>query len=168
MSIDVLPCLSLKQPWASLVAWKLKRNETRAQHFTQLAGQWFAVHASKTWHQDQRQLLDTEPFKSALAHCGITASNATQATLPVGAIVAVAFCGWAGRSDDLQVGEPERTFGDYRPGRWVYGLGQVYQLHAPILYTGRLGVWNLPHDLVRRVLDGVQGYRDLPDELKVL
>ncbi len=160
-----MKCFSYRQPWASLVMLQEKRVETRSQNFTVLAGRWHAVHASRTFTRVERALLSTEPFQARLADHGITEWNRTQATMPMGAILGVAFCGWIRPTIDVSITEQERAFGDYTKGRWAFGITQVFALADPILYVGRLGVWDLPAPVEREVLIGLQGIEALAPEL---
>jgi hypothetical protein len=158
-------CFSYKQPWANLVLWQDKAIETRSVNYTVLAGRWHAIHASNTWKRDQQALFDVEPFQTVLANHGVTKMNAVQATLPRGAIIGVAFCGWIRPTIDVSVSNQERAFGDYAKGRWAFGITKVFPLMQPILYTGRLGVWDLPAAVERQVLVGLQFHDDIPDDL---
>ena len=38
-------------------------------------------------------------------------------------------------------GEPERSFGDFSPGRWIFTFAGVEQLSTPIAARGSLGIW---------------------------
>jgi hypothetical protein len=44
-------------------------------------------------------------------------------------------------------GEPERLFGDYRPGRVGLALANVRPLVTPVPARGMLGLWRLPADV---------------------
>ncbi|GIK37899.1 MAG: hypothetical protein BroJett011_17320 [Chloroflexota bacterium] len=44
--------------------------------------------------------------------------------------------------------EPERSFGDYTPGRWAWRLEQIRPLAAPVPATGAWGLWPAPADLI--------------------
>lgn len=62
-------CLTLTQPWATLVAIGAKRIETRSWS-TSYRGP-LAIHAGKKWTREDRELLDTyggvsNPFVNAL------------------------------------------------------------------------------------------------------
>jgi len=164
-----MKCFSYMQPWASLVILREKRNETRSRNYTVLAGRWHAVHASSTWTPGQRALLHQEPFRDRLAAHGITAGNAVHEIFPRGAIIGVAFVGWLAPSDSatspITLTDQERAFGNYGPGRWIYGITQVFKLVRPILFTARLGVFDLPEPVAHQVLVGLQWQRDLPAEL---
>lgn len=166
--------ISLQQPWASLMAYGEKLNETRAQRFKLLdptwqnqGPVWVAIHASNTWTMDQRQLLVTEPFKSALGRHGVTAGMATHQDLPRGAVAAVAQVIRVAKSDGFpveQLTEQEQAFGNYGPDRWIYTTdpASIYRLRRPVLLTGRLGVWTVGPDLDAKILAEIQDYIHLP------
>lgn len=168
-----MKCFSYMQPWASLVMLREKQKETRSRNYSVLAGRWHAVHASSTWKLAQRQLLYTEPFRTRLAYHGITAGNAAQWNFPRGAILGVAFVkaiqpsewfsDWFIRQPQLT--DQEQAFGNFEDGRWIYDLADVFQLSAPILFTGRLGPFDLPDAVAHQVLVGLQWNNRLPAEL---
>lgn len=160
-----MKCFSYMQPWASLIYLLEKRVETRSRNYTVLAGRWHAVHASSTWKPDQRKLMSTEPFQARLAYHGITAGNAVHQNFPRGAIIGVAFVSAIGPTEDVVVSDQERAFGDYGPGRWAYHLGQFFGLARPILFTARLGVFDLPAAVERQVMLGLQVNDGLPTDL---
>lgn len=161
-----MKCISYKQPWANLVLWKEKRVETRGVNYTVLAGRWHAVHASQTWTRAQDALFDVEPFRTVLARHGVTRGNRTFMLMPAGAIVGVAFVSILARTETVTISDQERAFGDYSPGRWAYHLGDIFPLDEPILFTGRLGVFDLPAEVERQVLIRLQWWTDqLPADM---
>ena len=66
---DVCYALSLKQPWATLLAHGLKSIEIR-RWATRLRGR-ILIHASKTFNHAEQDLCHQEPFKSVLKAHGI-------------------------------------------------------------------------------------------------
>jgi hypothetical protein len=45
--------------------------------------------------------------------------------------------------------EPERSFGDYAPGRWAWVLEDIRPLPRPSeRIRGRLGLWDLPEGVI--------------------
>lgn len=168
--------LSLKQPWATLVAWGLKKFETRPHVFKSLANQWVAIQASQTFGPTERYLCEQEPFKSALAHIGVNLGMATHQDMPRGAVQAVVWFepGLPTDSPDLQVllgklrkPDVELAFGDYRPRRGAYPLGTRFNLTGrAVMCPGRLGVFRLPAHVEREVRIQLQGFDDLPDDFR--
>ncbi len=160
-----MKALTLTQPRATLVAVGAKRIETRSWR-TDYRG-WVAIHAAKTWQQQDQYLCGTKPFWSALTAAGIHRLS----ELPLGAIVAVALLikvdpivrcdpsvpNMAGRvalrSQGLPIREEEIPFGDYTPGRygWAFSPATLYRLPEPIPCRGRLGLWDVPPEALRLI-----------------
>lgn len=160
--------LSLLEPWALLWCAGAARNakaiETRGWS-TNYRGI-IAVHASKGFDRDARNLCMIEPFKSVLRDLGFASFDA----LPFGAVVGwvtltdcvqmvgAEFCGHP-KDDgemclkcDQRLTENERAFGNYRDGRvaWIAdGPRQV--LAQPIPMKGSLGLRDCPADIAERL-----------------
>ncbi|MEK3874956.1 ASCH domain-containing protein [Paenibacillus sp. FSL M7-0420] len=131
--------LTIRQPWATLIALGEKQIETRTWR-TAHRGE-LAIHAGM---QVNKAICRTEPYQSLLARYGYTADN-----LPTGKIIAVsriADCcevtpelaqqGWPGGN--------EYVFGNYAEGRYAWKLEEVVPLVHPIPAKGRLGFWEYP------------------------
>lgn len=148
-------CLTLTQPWASLVAIGAKKIETRSWR-TAYRGL-LLIHAAKGpgdlgWQQMNHLCRNEEPFRSVLKLDKHPAD-----VLPLGAIVAVCRlvdCRIIGRelngaatiaADDMITAVPipgnELAFGDYSPGRYAWLLTDVRALPEPIPCKGALGLW---------------------------
>lgn len=151
-----MKALSLRQPWATLVAIGAKKIETRSWR-TGYRGP-LAIHASATFGPTETHLCDGEPFHCALLSIG---------SMPLGAVVAIV--------DLVDVEaitaantpqEPERSFGDYGPGRWAWRLENVRRLAPAIAVRGHLGLWtweipDIYRDQVEAVLDApITGVRE--------
>ncbi|MEK4848467.1 ASCH domain-containing protein [Paenibacillus sp. FSL H7-0756] len=134
-----MKCLTIRQPWATLIALGEKQIETRSWR-TAYRGE-LAIHAGM---QVNKAICRTEPYQSLLARHGYTADN-----LPTGRIIAVsrlADCcevtpelaqqGWPGGN--------EYVFGNYAEGRYAWKLEEVVPLVHPIPAKGRLGFWEYP------------------------
>jgi hypothetical protein len=140
-----MKCLTIRQPWATLIALGEKQFETRSWQ-TAYRGE-LAIHAGMG--------IDTtacrqEPFKSALARHGFTVDN-----LPRGAIIATSRLAGCyevtqAAADEGWPGGNELVFGDYTPGRYAWKLEDVTALARPIPAKGRLSFWEYP------VLEGEQ------------
>ena len=145
-------CLSLTQPWATLVAIGAKRIETRSWA-TKYRGP-LAIHASKGFPVTCKDLVGQMPFSHALSphfrdgHAGVVAA------LPLGAVIATCrlvdcklIVGTphgltpSGKGRMLPPIEPEFSFGDYTPGRYGWILEDVKLLPAPVPAKGMLGLW---------------------------
>ena len=144
-------CLSLTQPWAELVALGAKKLETRSWS-TNYRGP-LAIHAAKRFPPEARLLCHEQPFRSFLERTDGTSPE----NLPLGAIIAVvdmtgcfATPGegipWQEHVGDLRRSpdEPERSFGDYSPGRFAWRLANVRRLDNPVPFKGSLGLFDIP------------------------
>ncbi|QWU14903.1 ASCH domain-containing protein [Paenibacillus sophorae] len=144
-------CITILQPWATLIALGEKKFETRSWK-TKNRGQ-LAIHAGK---KIDKEICQREPFKSVLAKHGYTADN-----LPTGSVVAVCRL-----KECYRVTRPygenglislegthqlrtwgdylsnEQLFGDYSDGRFAWELADVQRLPEPIPAKGRQGLWN--------------------------
>ena len=67
--------ITLYQPWATLLAHGIKKNETRPKSTTHTFEKGsYLIHAAKKWTKQQNDLCLTEPFKSNLENLGYPAS----------------------------------------------------------------------------------------------
>ncbi|WP_379142413.1 ASCH domain-containing protein [Paenibacillus sp. sgz500992] len=132
-------CLTIRQPWATLVALGEKSFETRSWR-TAYRGE-IAIHAGL---KIDKAVCLREPFRSVLARHGLTADN-----LPAGAIVATGslincYEVTAGMAEEGWPYGSEYIFGDYREGRFAWELTGVTPLEDNIPAKGRLGFWEHP------------------------
>lgn len=141
-----MKALSLLQPRATLVALAgppdprvralAKDLETRGRK-THYRGP-LAIHAAKKLTDAAYNALVIKPFATVLEVAGICR---VEEYYP-GHFLCV-----ADLVDCVQItGEdvppkPERNFGDYRPGRWMWKLENVRMLPKPIPARGRQGLW---------------------------
>jgi len=137
-----MKCISLWQPWATLVAIEAKRWETRSWYMKHRGP--LAIHAAMKKTQELRDLCRQEPFKSCLAAAGYRSFE----ELPFGAVVCTAEahrsleCLFA-RSQGL-INDQELAFGDYTAGRFCTELVKVTRLETPVPEKGRQGFWEWP------------------------
>ncbi len=140
---DTIPALTFTDPWGSLVAAGAKRIETRSWSTTYRGP--LAIHIAKTLPSGAEALCYEDPFCRALEAAGYTWTfgalhNAWN--LPLGCVVAVT---WLEKVEcitpDFDVGEPERTYGNYAPGRFAWHFSQVFRLQKPLPARGALGIW---------------------------
>lgn len=157
MSAQLRPqirCLSLKQPWATLVAIGAKRIETRSWR-TSYRGP-VLIHASKGFPAWARETCADELFAAAL--------NGHR--LPLGAAVALAWlddCRIFSTNTAIEVGEPEASFGDFESGRFGFWLRDVVALPRPIEARGALGLWTPTPELREAALSDLRvAGRELP------
>ena len=124
--------VTLWQPWASLVAQGAKHIETRSW-LTSYRGP-LAIHAAKRYTPDLQVMADQEPFRSALA--GIDPEGYLGMVVAVAELVDCRLI----TADNIPP-EPERSFGDYRPGRFMWILRDICKLAEPVPVKGKQGLW---------------------------
>lgn len=146
---QTIKCVSLTQPWATLVAIGAKQIETLSW-WTSYRGP-LAIHASKKFPKDCRELCYEAAFEIALEGLG-------PKDLPLGMVIAIATLvdcreiSRGTRAAILSFGKPsEIDFGDYTSGRYAWYLEDVKPLAKPVPARGSLGLWNweVPEGLAR-------------------
>jgi activating signal cointegrator 1 len=141
-----MKALTLTQHWATLVAIGAKRIETRSWK-TPHRGT-LAIHAAKGFPKWAKETCLESEFAKELGPYA----------LPVGVVIAtcrlisciptrelqrnrVIQVDYLAGCDDFYLGDHERQFGDYAPGRWAWLLADVKRLPEPIPAKGSLGLW---------------------------
>lgn len=164
---DTIPCLSLWQPWASLIALDAKRIETRSWS-TAYRGP-LAIHAAKRWTGEEARICATHPFWTPLLRAGLVESDPrkpghAKATsfMPFGAIVALVElidCVPTFKKGTLgecwlatSLSPVEQAFGDYSAGRFGWRLKNVRALPSPVPYRGEQGLFHVSRELLQGVL----------------
>lgn len=142
-------CISLKQPWAQLVVLGLKTFETRSWR-ARYKGR-LAIQASKTVEAFSKQLLDHEPFRSALAAHGFDAWEKLPRQAILGTVELVDYCEAEQLLHEHKVSDADRAFGDFRPGRWGWLLRNPRRLPVPIPCRGKLSLFPLSDDIATLV-----------------
>ncbi len=140
---DTLYCLTMTDSWGSLVASGAKRIETRSWG-TSYQGL-LVIHIAKTLPPEAEALCALEPFRQALTAAGFTRTDERRRNvwgLPLGQVVAVV---WLDTVEQIGPGfpveEPERTFGNYRLGRFAWRFSSMYRLAVTLPACGSLGLW---------------------------
>jgi hypothetical protein len=170
-----MKCLSLHQPWASLLAHGKKRVETRSWAIKHRGP--LLIHAAKRWTPDEGYVAaDPLWFRPALESIGITLTPDDAACerawgLPLGAIVGrvnvvdcvptafvrdslsltphIAEGEYEGkRWKCLDIGMRERAFGDYSTGRVAFLCSDFVPFAAPVPFRGAQGLFDVPEAVV--------------------
>jgi len=143
-----MKAISLLQPWASIVAIGEKQYETRGWE-TSFRGP-IAIHASKGKGAIRDGHLDR------IQDAGV-ARSLSAATLPLGAIVAVATVADCQPTDEVRrkVSVGEHQVGDWSPGRFCFKLERVVALPEPVAAAGLLGFWEVPPHIAEQVISQV-------------
>lgn len=144
-----MKALSVRQPWATLIALGQKRVETRDWAcWPAVVGQRIAIHAGQS-----REHLDVcflEPFSTVLATLGLEDVD----DFPLGAIVATAVVDRSPQMTQrgiwkLQDEHPlEYAFGTYSFDRYAWVLRDVVALAEPLPFRGRQKFFEVPDRLL--------------------
>ena len=139
MSEQGIRALTVRQPWAALIASGDKRWETRPMrtHYRGL----LVIHAGAAWTSSQRMVLGSLP-------------SAPPEPLVFGACLAVVeVTGCVEITPEVYASHiaAERGAGDWTPGRFAWRLEGVRRLESPIACRGQLGLWRLPPDVLAQV-----------------
>jgi hypothetical protein len=131
-----MKCLTIRQPWATLIACGLKRFETRSWS-TKHRGL-LAIHAGMGF--DRPGATAGSLVQSALAGLGVT-DPARE--LVRGHVIAVTRLIAVHQAAALRVtlDARELALGDYTDGRFAWELQVVERLNQPAPARGRLGLW---------------------------
>ncbi len=132
-----MKAITLTQPWASLVAIRAKKIETRPWN-TNYRGP-LAIHAAKEMNAVARACYHKPMFCEALAAKGILNLE----DLPLGVVIAI--CKLIAvhpitRFTEVPI-DPEFSFGDYRWGRYMFILENIERFPHPIPARGALNLW---------------------------
>lgn len=141
--ISTIKCLSLWQPWASLMAAGVKLHETRAWS-TRYRGP-IAIHAAKT----------IDPAGAPEDLCAAALGKRWRQTIPIGMVLAVGeltACVLADRLHD-RLTPADQAAGNFGSGRFALRVDDLRPLTAPIPAVGRQGLfnWRPPEDLGARL-----------------
>lgn len=172
-----MKCLSLYQPWASLVVTGRKSVETRGWRLRHRGP--LLIHAGKAWTGQLAELCLTHPFRSALAAFGVPGTSLPGTghdlqrkrvgwDMPFGALVGlvnVVDCfptadvephdrtGFHVRTEPggravLAVTREELAFGDFTPGRFGLLLADPARFPSPVPYRGQQGLFDVIDEAV--------------------
>ncbi|MGE6260893.1 ASCH domain-containing protein [Heyndrickxia sporothermodurans] len=148
-----MKAITIKQPWATLIALGEKKFETRSWQ-TKYRGP-LAIHAGKSVDVGA---FDEVAILSTLCRYGIRSYK----DLPTGVVIAtgkLVECHKvhidyyplydeekAGTENGLLIEGDEYWFGDYAEGRYAWELANVEVLAEPIPAKGQLSLWEWSHD----------------------
>jgi hypothetical protein len=163
-----MKALTVRQPWCSAITYGDKRVENRSKPIAHRGPLMLHAGLSVDWDAD----------KEAWVAAGLTPyapgaqRGAWRASLPLGAVVAVAELTDCHHADDCNHICPEPEDWDWRtdlpctehegpcrnhcspwafPDAWHWKLANVHPLPEPVPCKGALGLWRLPEDVKRAV-----------------
>lgn len=146
-----MKAITLIQPWATLMAIGEKHNETRGWYAYHRGV--FAIHAGKK--------IDMEAFAEFLPVLAMHGYD-TPESLPTGCIVAVAHLEHCTRIDKYfaeSLSAAERSYGDYREGRYAWRTKDTRALARPVTVRGAQGLWYLPLDAEKEVRTALEALK---------
>jgi len=148
--------LSLWQPWASLIPAGIKLHETRSWPApATIIGQRIAICSAKTdkgWgllELPQRDLL-ARRFDMDTPFGKTREELADQFPLGVVVCTAVVVHSWS-TTLIATADEDDRAAGDWRDGRWAWGLAHVRPVRHRVPVKGAQGIFTLQDDVVDRL-----------------
>ena len=130
-----MKCLSVQQPWASLICSGLKDVENRSWRVKEVPGR-ILVHAGKTQHKMEDIPIFYEVIFNNARINGILPDFKE---MPLGAIIGYAdIIGFEEESDSIWSG------GNEHGAEWKWKIGKVGLFKEPIPYKGSLGLFDVP------------------------
>lgn len=149
--METIKCISLWQPYASLVAIGAKRIETRSWS-TNYRGP-ILIQASKRWDDDiaadcRRALdvLDRYGFISGGRHADVAGITWVQT---LGKVLCRARLGDCRLMSTPPANTLDAEFGNFGPGRWGWMLESVEPVLPPVPVVGRQGLFEVPLKLIQ-------------------
>lgn len=167
-----MKCISVWQPYASLLVHGAKRCETRSWPTSHTGP--LLVHAAKKWDVELAEFAVLPPARAALEAIGVRFTPTEAAAragwnLPFGAIVGVVqldrcyptervrFAADAvAAAETLGVALTERAFGDFGPGRFAWYCSKFMAFAEPVPYRGAQGLFDVPGDVVRAAIESAK------------
>jgi hypothetical protein len=140
-----LYALTEHEPWGTLIAYGAKKIETRSWR----APKWlkrFCIHCGKHWDE---QMCSNEFVARALCQ-----PPEDRARFVRGGLVAVVELIECIPTDDRKIrlelrrlGNREKHFGNYAPGRWAWRLQVILLISPPIMCRGRQRLWKVQPEI---------------------
>ena len=156
-----IPALTVRQPWAMLIARGVKRFETRGwPPPKKLIGQRLTIHAGQA-----RLPQDLSAEETAAIEVGLGVAVAEWTELPVGALICSGILAGAYRIgfgtgpghlrcltiaetlsgsvaiDKIELEGAEERFGDLSVGRWAWSLRDIQLINPPTPARGQRRIW---------------------------
>ncbi len=141
----MIKAISLTQPWATLIAIRAKKIETRGW-YTYYRGP-LAIHSSSRMDDQARGLARTNRyFSEALERAGFRSPD----DLPLGRIVAIAELVNVIRIAPFTElpPDPEFSFGNYSTGRYMFILDRIRPATKLVKVRGALGLWDFDETML--------------------
>jgi len=142
--MEPIKTLTLHQPYASAIAFGMKRYETRPRN-TNHRGL-LAIHAGKAFNQEGMESLHGFPWSDHITlPLARRYSPIGEQEFVKGAVVAVCVLSDCLLMDDAliqSIDAQERAMGHWEAGRYAYKLDNIQMLRTPVEARGKQGLWN--------------------------
>lgn len=151
-----MKAISLWQPWATAVALRSKRIETR--HWSTRYRGPLAIHAAKRLNKGECVTYGYSPTWRGALHAAMGPTTPFR-FLPTGAIVATCVLADCRPSESFSVDELalmhenesgewcENDMGNFGPGRFGWVFEEIQPTRWPIPYRGLQGLFNVPDEV---------------------
>lgn len=145
--------ITVRQPWATLIAAGRKRIETRSWR-TSYRGEIY-IHAGKKDPLFGISSMTDEAWERALIALGQYEAFDRFERFPTGAVIGRADLVNCLRIDELTASlikeqhPDEYAFGDFTPGRYAWVMENAAAFERPVLMPGKQGLWNLDLERMR-------------------
>lgn len=168
-----MKCLSIWQPWASLIVSGLKQVETRSWPIHHRGP--LLIHAAKRWTAEEREIALVGECERTLRRIGCISYQpygVPQFKLPFGAIIGMvdvrgcwptesvrpslgndepAYGSWFGDGSPrncLEISWGEYDLGNYESGRFAFLFVNITPFCKPIPYRGARGLFDVPDSVI--------------------
>lgn len=140
-----IKALTVRQPWASLIALGAKQMETRTRD-TKVRGP-VAIHAGLAMPCRRGERVQIGDYEIEHDKAGLLLRGESLSwpyRLPMGQVVAVVELFQTRRTTSIEhaPSNRERALGDHGPGRFAWSLASVSPVRAYCPAKGRLGWWD--------------------------
>ena len=137
----IMRCISLWQPYASLLVHRHKLVETRPFPApVTVLRQRIGIASTKQIKPEQRALFDDPLFQAYYMETGLPAFDELPHGFLVGTVTVVS-CDVITEGDIEDVTEEEQLYGDWRVGRYAWRCQDHQALIKPIPCQGAQGIW---------------------------
>lgn len=137
------PAITIHQPWASWISWRLKSIETRTHNrFASLKGQRIAIHAGKAWDRDAETMARRatgEHLCNRFYRPDLGVTGWRGGYFPPGVVMCLATV------EDIRTLAAEDSSAALCAARGLTGLilADVEPLAEPFKVRGRQGIWRV-------------------------
>lgn len=143
-----MKCLSVQQPWASLICSGIKDVENRSWRVNDAPGK-ILIHAGKT-----QRIIDDLPlfYEVIINNASINGIMPEIDNMPLGAIIGWAdIVGFEDDSDSIWAGDKAD-----HGSEWKWKIGKVGLFKEPIPYRGKQGLFEVPEITLENLPESIE------------